>query len=237
MKRALVDGLILAGVVALAGAAGPATAQYKWRSLEGTIGYSDVPPPSGARLMNERADDEPAATAAAEPGAASEVPLPYELKTARDRFPVVLYTASGCAPCASARQHLAARGVPFSEKTISTSADFDAFKGRGFGENSFPAITVGREKLVGFESGAYDRLLNAAGYPRTSQLPPGYKQAAAEAMTPPVAEKLTVNVQREAAAEAPRAATENLSAIEQYRRQVRAGASARSDDNGPSLRF
>jgi hypothetical protein len=234
MKHVLVDGLVL---VALVSVAAPVAAQYKWRSAEGTIVYSDVPPPTGARLMNDRSVEESASAASSAPDATPDIPLPYELKVARDRFPVVLYTAPECVPCASARQHLAARGVPFSERTISTSTDFDAFKGRGFADNSFPAMTIGRDKLVGFESGAYDRLLNAAGYPRTSHLPANYKQAAAEPMTPPVAQKLTVNVQREETAAAPRAAAENVSAIEQYRRQVQAGARARNADPSPSLRF
>jgi glutaredoxin len=232
MKRILVDGLVL---VAVATVAAPAVAQYKWRSAEGTIVYSDVPPPTGARLMNDRSPAEPVAAVEEE---AAPVQLPYELKRASDRFPVVLYTADGCGPCASARQHLANRGVPFSERTIGTSADFDAFKALGFSENSFPAITVGRERLVGFEAGAYDRVLNAAGYPRTSQLPKSYKQAAAQPMTPPEPQKLTVSVQRETvAAPAPAAQAENLSAIEQYRRQVQAGAAARTAEPSPAIRF
>ncbi len=234
MKRILVDGLVL---VTLATVAVPVAAQYKWRSPEGTIVYSDVPPVTGARLMNDRSSDEPS-LAVAEESAPADVQLPYELKLARDRFPVVLYTADGCAPCASARQHLSTRGVPYSERTIGTSTDFDAFKALGFSDNSFPAMTVGRERLVGFESGAYDRVLNAAGYPRTSQLPKSFKQAAATPMTPPAPQKLMVNVQRETVAgEAPAAATENLSAIEQYRRQVQAGAAARAPDPAPSIRF
>ena len=123
MKRILVDGLVL---VAAATLAVPVAAQYKWRSPEGTTVYSDVPPATGARLMNDRSPEEPA-IAVAEDSVAAQAPLPYELKLARDRFPVVLYTADGCAPCASARQHLAARGVPYSERTIGTSADFAAF--------------------------------------------------------------------------------------------------------------
>ncbi|NLD54407.1 MAG: glutaredoxin family protein [Burkholderiaceae bacterium] len=234
MKRILVDGLVL---VAVATVAVPAAAQYKWRSPEGTVVYSDVPPATGARLMGDRSAEEPS-VAVAEESAPAQVQLPYELKLARDRFPVVLYTADGCAPCASARQHLASRGVPYSERTIGTAADFDAFKALGFSDNSFPAMTVGRERLVGFETGAYDRVLNAAGYPRTSQLPKSYKQAAAVPMTPPAPQKLTVTVQRETVTEqAPSAARDNLSAIEQYRRQVQAGAAARAPDPTPSIRF
>jgi hypothetical protein len=239
MKRVvLVNGLILAALGTLVA---PAAAQYKWRTPEGITVYSDVPPPTGAKLMNDRTVDQPALTAAASDGVTGTAPaveLPYELKTVNSKFPVVLYTAPDCAPCALARQHLGARGVPFSEKSIATSADFEAFKTRGFNDNSFPAITVGREKAVGFESGTYDRLLNAAGYPRTSRLPANYKQAAAEPMTAPQPQKLTVSVQRESQASAAAVpAADNRSAIELYRQRIEASTANRPGDSGPSVRF
>ena len=232
MKRVLVKGLVL---VAVATSAAPLAAQYKWQTPEGTTVYSDVPPPTGARLMNDRSSDSvtpPVATESSTPNPE----LPYELKTASGKFPVVLYTAPDCAPCTAARQHLAARGIPFSEKIISTTADFEAFKTRGFSNNSFPALTVGREKAVGFESGAYDRLLNAAGYPRTSKLPANYKQAAAEPMTPPQPQKLTVTVQQAQPAAAPAAPANDMSAIERYRQQIQAGTANRQAEE-PSMRF
>lgn len=236
MKRVLLNSLVL---VALGTLAAPSAAQYKWRSPEGTIVYSDVPPPAGARLMNERSS-EPASPAAPAASSAANPELPYELKAASGKFPVVLYTAPDCAPCSAARQHLSARGVPFSEKTISSTADFEAFKARGFSDNSFPALTVGREKTVGFESGAYDRLLNAAGYPRSSRLPTNYKQAAAEPMTPPQPQKMTVTVQQAQpampAATPSAAAAGDVSAIERYRQQIQAGTANRQQEDA-SMRF
>lgn len=218
----------------------PAAAQYKWHTPEGTTVYSDVPPPAGARLMKEPGgqakQDTPAPEAAADPTPAVE--LPYELKIVSGKFPVLLYTAPDCAPCAAARQHLVARGIPFTEKSVATSADFEAFKTRGFNENSFPAMTVGRERTVGFEAGAYDRLLNIADYPRNSRLPPNYRQAAAEPMTPPQPQKLNVVVQREGgAAGRPAASGDELSAIELYRRQIQTGAANRAAETVPSMRF
>ena len=63
MKRMLLSSL---GLVAIGMLAAPVAAQYKWRTPEGTTVYSDVPPPSGARLMNDRSeasDERPADTA------------------------------------------------------------------------------------------------------------------------------------------------------------------------------
>ena len=214
MKRVLVKGLVL---VAVATSAAPLAAQYKWQTPEGTTVYSDVPPPTGARLMNDRSSDSVTPPVAAK-SSTPNPELPYELKTASGKFPVVLYTAPDCAPCTAARQHLGARGIPFSERIISTTADFEAFK------------------TVGFESGAYDRLLNAAGYPRTSKLPANYKQAAAEPMTPPQPQKLTVTVQQAQQAAAPAAPANDMSAIERYRQQIQAGTANRQAEE-PSMRF
>ena len=233
MKRMLLSSL---GLVAIGMLAAPVAAQYKWRTPEGTTVYSDVPPPSGARLMNDRSeasDERPAVSAGS---TAPNPELPYELKVANGKFPVVLYTAPDCAPCTAAREHLSARGIPFGERTISTTADFEAFKAQGFSENSFPALTVGRETAVGFESGAYDRLLNAAGYPRTTRLPANYRQAAAEPMTRPEAQKMTVTVQQAKPAAAPAAPGGDLSAIERYRQQIQAGTANRQSEE-PSMRF
>ncbi len=233
MKRVLVNSLVL---VAIGIPAAPVAAQYKWRTPEGTTVYSDVPPPSGARLMNDRVGEADARPAVAAGSTASNPELPYEIKTASGKFPVVLYTAPECAPCSAARQHLSARGIPFNEKTISSTADFEAFKGRGFSDNSFPALTVGREKTVGFEAGAYDRLLNAAGYPRESRLPTNYKQVAAEPMTQPQPQKMAVTVQQGQPAAPAAAASSEPSAIERYRQQIQAGTANRREDE-PSMRF
>jgi glutaredoxin len=231
MERLMTKALMLAVAAAVVAIPAAADAQYKWQTPDGRTVYSDVPPPSGVKPMNTPNPVEAPSAEASVP----QVELPYELKAVNSKFPVVLYSAPDCAPCTAARQHLASRGVPFSEKSISTTSDFDAFKARGFSDNSFPALTVGREKTVGFEAGAYDRLLTAAGYPRSSKLPHGYQQAAAEPMTPPQAQKLTVNVQREAA-QGPAAPARQQSSIELYRQQMQAGAAARPGDK-PSMRF
>ena len=53
--------------------------------------------------------------------------LPYPLRQAVQRYPVTLYTSDKCNPCNSARELLQKRGVPFTEKTITTAEDGQAF--------------------------------------------------------------------------------------------------------------
>ncbi|MEO6270383.1 MAG: glutaredoxin family protein [Lautropia sp.] len=234
MKRVLANGLVL---VVLGSLSLPAVAQYKWLTADGRTVYSDVPPPGGATRLDARTERQTMSGGTSD-RASAQVDPPFELKATSSRYPVVLYTATDCVPCNAARQHLGARGVPFSEKSIATVADFEAFKARGFSDNSFPAMTVGREKAVGFEPGAFDRLLDAAGYPRTSMLPAGYRQAAAEPMTTRQPERAAAGVPAPAQVEDTRqTAGAGQSATERYRQQIQAGSTPRPPDAGPAMRF
>src|SRR4051812_14604420 len=132
--RALIVWFALA--VALGGS-GLAHAQYKWVAPDGTVSYGDRPPEEGGRMV-----DGPATRSAARSGGDPE--LPYALRAAMGKYPVLLYTAPNCQPCDLGRKHLAQRGVPFSERTLHTQADLDALKRAGFEDASVPALSVGR---------------------------------------------------------------------------------------------
>ena len=71
-----------------------------------------------------------------------------------------------------------ARGVPFTEKSVTTTEDSQALQ-RLSGENSLPFATIGGQQLKGFSDAEWTQFLNAAGYPATSILPGSYRQAAA----------------------------------------------------------
>jgi glutaredoxin len=153
-----------------------AHASYKWVGADGKITYSDIPPPAEAKLLRGPGGQPP-------PVVESDSALPYALKQAVAKYPVVLYSANDCVPCKMARDVLTKRGVPFSEKLITNGNDAEQFKKLGFADITLPSLTVGKEKSAGFEASAYDRLLDAAGYPRSSILPSTYKAGAPEAMT------------------------------------------------------
>lgn len=111
--------------------------------------------------------------------------LPFELRQAVSKFPVVLYTASDCSPCDAARALLVSRGIPFSERTVSTTEDNDQLK-RISGESVLPFLTVGTQRVKGFSSSEWMQYLDAAGYPSESVLPKGYKNPPASPLVPPV---------------------------------------------------
>jgi glutaredoxin len=160
----------------LAAAGSPAWALFKVVAPDGTVTYTDRPPSTaGARVAPLRAGDR-----------APEVTLPPELATLAQRFPVTLMVTSGCAPCDEARTLLRNRGVPHAERTITSDADTAALQ-RLSGARDLPVLTIGRQVVRGYQEQEWSGYLDAAGYPRASRLPPGYRfEAAVPLATPPV---------------------------------------------------
>ena len=163
------DRLALAAATgaALALMAGSAAAQvYRSVGPDGRVVYSDKPPAANAR------DNAPAGAGTGAGG------LPYQLNQVAQRFPVTLYSGKDCAPCDSGRNLLVNRGIPFTEKTVNTDADVKALQ-RLTGDTNLPVATVGGQRLSGFSDAEWSQYLDAAGYPKSSQLPSTYRRPAA----------------------------------------------------------
>jgi glutaredoxin len=167
MKRIIAATLATAGLLA----ALPATAQGVYRIVgpDGRVTFSDQPPPA--------ANARPQAGTGSSGPATGGTQLPFELRQTASRYPVVLYTSENCAPCNSGRNLLGSRGIPYAEKTITTSEDAEALR-RLSGDASLPFLTIGGQKLRGYQETEWTQYLDAAGYPKQSALPPGYRQPA-----------------------------------------------------------
>lgn len=167
----------LGAMVFMAAAAWPpdASAQQIYRIVtpDGRVTFSDRRP-ADADARTGPAPATPAGGAAAgDPGA-----LPFELRQAATAYPVTLYTGPECPPCESARAMLATRGIPFSEKTVTTNEDIEALR-RLAGSPTLPVATIGGQQLRGYSQQEWAQYLDAAGYPQTSQLPSGFRRAPA----------------------------------------------------------
>lgn len=164
-----------AACAALALLASAASAQvYRSVGPDGRVVYSDKPPAANARE---------AAPAAAGGAPASGGALPYQLNQTAQRYPVTLYSGSACAPCNSGRNLLVQRGVPFTEKTVESNNDIEALQRRA-GDTNLPVLTIGGQRLSGFSDAEWTQYLDAAGYPKTSQLPASYRRPAASPLAP-----------------------------------------------------
>ena len=138
--------------------AGLAQAQTIYRVVgpDGKVTFSDKPPVSAANMT--------ATDAGGKATGANGPTLPFELRQVVSKYPVTLYTANNCAPCASGRTLLSGRGIPFTEKTVNTAEDADALQ-RISGENSLPFLTIGGQQIKGYSESEWTQFLDAAGDP------------------------------------------------------------------------
>lgn len=159
--------LAVVAVLALAPALASAQAIYRIVGPDGRVTFSDKPPTNAAKTTTLGPGGR-----SADSGAAGN--LPFELREISNRYPVTLYTQESCIPCDAARNLLKSRGVPYTERTINTDRDIDALKRMGL-ELTLPYGTIGNQRLKGYAEQEWNEYLDAAGYPRTSRLPSGYR--------------------------------------------------------------
>lgn len=184
--------LAAAAVLALLPVLASAQGIYRIVGPDGRVTFSDKPPTSSEKATalspSGRSND----------GGAGAGELPFELREAMNRYPVTIYTGDNCEPCSAARSLLTRRGVPYTERTITTAQDVEALKRMGM-EATVPIATIGGQRLKGYSEGDWSDYLDAAGYPKSSRLPPGYRNAAASPLAP-VAEAAPSQAARPAAA-------------------------------------
>jgi len=157
---------ILLAVTLCAFTVGAGAQVYRWTDAQGRVNVTDTPPPASAKDVKKI--DAATAPATAPESTSQES---YVVQRAKAKFPVTLYTVPNCEGCNAARSLLNARGVPFKEASLTDTAQIEEFK-QLVGGNTVPAMIVGTTVQKGFEESAYQRLLDAAGYPVTGVVPP-----------------------------------------------------------------
>ena len=187
-------GALLASVVACCAIAVPAdaSAQQVFRHVDrnGKVTFSDQPQATDVTVAPIPSGSSGAVGTGASASGATAT-LPFELRQVAQRFPVTLYTRDDCAPCDTGRALLNSRGVPFSERQIRTPEGSEAFL-RLSSQDALPLLTVGAQQLKGFSDVTWSQYLDAAGYPKSIQLPAGYRN--------PPAQPLVTNASASAAA-------------------------------------
>ncbi|MDR3054249.1 MAG: glutaredoxin family protein [Zoogloeaceae bacterium] len=155
--------IILAVFCMAIGFAANAQTTYRWTDpvTEQTM-YSDSAPPGNAKnvvrinvagtAINDDSD------------------LPFATRNAVAKYPVVLYTSASCESCERARSLLNQRKVPFTEKSLQNEEDKAALA-KLVGDAFVPSVTVGRQKVRGFDAAAYNSTLDLAGYPKAESTP------------------------------------------------------------------
>ena len=149
----LTSGLLVTSWVA-------AQTTYRWvDKTTGQTVFSDQPPPAGATKVVKLNGAEPTA----------EKQIPYATRNASEKFPVTLYTAASCVDeCKQARDLLNGRGTPFTEKMLKSDAEIADLTKKLGSEASVPSLFVGTQSFKGFETTAWNNLLDLAGYPKSA---------------------------------------------------------------------
>lgn len=153
MKKILMLCLLAASLSAQAQA-------YRWVDpATGRTVISDTRPPPNAKSVSKAKD----------PSQNTEGRSFAVLKAA-EAFPVTLYTSPDCiSECKQARELLNGRGVPFAEKMLQKPEDVAELK-QLVGDAFIPSLKVGKQSTRGFEAGAYNNLLDLAGYPSVAPI-------------------------------------------------------------------
>ena len=161
--------VLVAATLLLAAAA--SQAQYKVIGPDGKVTYTDRAPTTPEGKVS--------GIGAKAPAQAAQADLPFDLRQVATKYPVTLYTVAGaCEPCASARQLLKQRGIPYAERQVVTDEDSEALEKLSGGREA-PTLTIGSQTLRGLAAEVWLSYLDAAGYPRESRLPTSYQYRAA----------------------------------------------------------
>lgn len=112
---------------------------YKWTDAQGRIQYSDSPPPAAKatqlRLQTYTGPVEVSRAIGADGG-------------------VTIYTTEWCGVCQRAKAFLRQNGVPFREWDVEKT-EYGSIKFKQLGGSGVPVITVGSEKMMGFDANRF----------------------------------------------------------------------------------
>ena len=112
---------------------------YKWTDAQGQPHYSDSPPAAAQSTQLKLQSFSGPVQVSKAIGADSGV---------------TIYTTEWCWVCQRAKAFFRQNGVPFHEWDVEKT-DYGAAKFRQLGGSGVPVITVGKEKMMGFDANAF----------------------------------------------------------------------------------
>ncbi len=135
---------------------------YRWVDERGAVSYSDRPPPPSAKQAQKIK------------GKANVVEVDkesYALKQAKSLSPVTLYNTACGQYCDQATDFLKQRGVPYTAKDPASEPEIAVELKQLTGAVEVPVIVVGGSHFKGFEATTWNRMLDAANYPKAAENP------------------------------------------------------------------
>lgn len=176
LMHPLISMLLIISVLLLT-APTQAAQLYQWKDAQGRVYYSDQQPPPSVKNATQKNFK----------GSFIEGGDSFALKTAREKFPVTLYSTTCGVPCDQAKRHLEQRGIPYASKNPESGDDRAALL-KLTGRSNVPVLQVGKDKIDGYEVGQWDAALDKAGYPKAGDLlkkpAPAIKEEASKPPSP-----------------------------------------------------
>ena len=151
--------LLLLGLVATSPLAGQI---YRWVGDGGVVHYSDQPPPPTTKKVQ---------TVRPQANVVETDKETFAQRRAKALNPVQLFVSDCGLPCQQAQDFLRQRGIPYTQKDPQRVPEDAVELKKLVGALEVPVIQVGGNVHKGFESTAWGKLLDAAGYPLENPLP------------------------------------------------------------------
>ena len=135
---------------------------YRWVDEHGTVSYSDQPPPPSVKQSQKLKGKAKANVVEVDKES-------YELKQAKHLSPVTLYSSACGQICDQATDFLKQRGIPYSAKDPSKEPEIAVELKKLTGAMDVPVIVVGGSAYKGFDAATWNRMLDAANYPKAAE--------------------------------------------------------------------
>jgi len=123
---------------------------YKWTDKDGNIKFSDRKPQQAQKVKEVKLKINTV-----------KVPKLHDDSTTQDyastNNKIIMYSASWCGVCKTAKSYFNSKGIPYKEYDVETSVkgrkDFKRLGGRGV-----PLILIGKKRMDGFDRSFFDKL-------------------------------------------------------------------------------
>ncbi len=129
---------------------------FKWVDAQGRTHYGDRPPAEAKARPVTAAINTYSGTPVLNASSKPATPAPQ-------RESLVIYTTPTCGYCTAAKAHMGRRGIPYTERDVTTSESYER-EFRQKGGRGVPLIVAGSRTLNGYSAESLDALLKGAGY-------------------------------------------------------------------------
>ena len=140
------------------GSTADAQSVYRWVDADGRVQYSDTPPPTGTKGVQEKN---------VSGSSIQNNELSLVAQDAQKKNPVTIYVSECGESCDAAKAYLSKRGIPHTVVDPTRTIELNKKFKDETGGTVVPVIKIGEKRLTGWSESAWSGALDTAGYPKT----------------------------------------------------------------------